>query len=830
MNTLTKDLAVATRALRSSPAFTLTAILTLALGIGASTAIFSVVNAALLRPLPYKDPERLVLVWGDMRNRNVKDFPFAPANMQDLRDRSTAFEDLAGVNTFRAPLGGDGAEPEQVKVAQMTTNTLSLLGARVVQGRDFAASDGAPPPAPPPGPPAANAPPPPPLPAMLILTYEFWQRRYGGDKSVVGKTFEIFGQPAQIVGVAEPGFELLFPAGTGIETRPDVLLAGRIDFRNQELANRINVFLRVIGRLKPGATIRQAQSEADAVAADLRERFAIIKTAGTYFRIEPMHADLVADVRPAMRALMGAVLFVLLIACANVANLLLVRAGARDRELAVRAALGGSQWHLVRQMMLESLLLGVTGALVGLGLAVAGIQILSAVAPQNLPRLDAVKIDLTVLAFTTIAGVGSALLFGVVPALRASRPDLMDVLRQSGRTGGQRSGTILRSGVVALEVALSFVLLIGCGLMLRSFVALQRMDPGFDPRNVLTFYLTPRAQTPDARAAFVKSLQQRLRAMPGVTGVTAVSPLPLDGQVVNMRWGKEDAANDPSKFQQANLHTVIPGYFGVMKTRIIAGRDYDERDMNPNALVIIIDDKLAAQAFPGENPIGKRMLMRIDKPTPEWREVIGVVQHQRHEGLATDGRVAVFVADGYLGNGVVNRWIVRTSGEPTRIAPQVRSLIKEVDANLAPADVQPFQVFVDRAAASTRFALTLIAVFAAIAAVLAAVGLYGVLATVVRQRTPEIGVRLAFGAQSSSIFGLIVGHGLRLSGIGLAAGLVGALLLTRVMTSMLIGVAPTDPVTYAAMIVVFALIAVAASYVPARRAAALDPMVALREE
>ena len=830
MHSVTKDLAVAARSLRSSPAFTLTAILTLALGIGASTAIFSVVNAALLRPLPYKDSERLVLVWGDMRNRNVKDFPFAPANMQDLRDRSTAFEGLAGVNTFRAPLGGDGAEPEQVRVAQMTTNTLSLLGTRVIAGRDFTLSDGAPPPPPPAGAPAANAPPPPPLPAMLILTYEFWQRRYGGDKAVVGKTFEIFGQPAQIVGIAEPGFELLFPAGTGIETRPDILLAGRINFQNQELANRINVFLRVIGRLKPGATIRQAQSEADAVAADLRERFTIIKTAGTYFRIEPMHADLVADVRPAMRALMGAVLFVLLIACANVANLLLVRASARDRELAVRAALGGSQWHLVRQMMLESLLLGVIGAVVGLGLALAGIQLLSAVAPQNLPRLNAVSIDTTVLAFTTIAGLVSAVIFGVVPAIRASRPDLMDVLRASGRTGLQRSGTILRSGVVALEVALSFVLLIGCGLMLRSFVALQRMDPGFDPKNVLTFYLTPRAQEPDTRAAFVKTLQQRLRAVPGVTGVTAVSPLPLDGQIVNMRWGKADAETDPSKFQQANLHTVIPGYFGVMKTRIIAGRDYDERDMNPNALVIIIDDKLAAQAFPGENPVGKKMLMRIDKPTPEWREVIGVVQHQRHDGLAADGRVAVFVADGYLGNGAVNRWVVRTSGDPTRIAPQVRSLIKEVDPNLAPADVQPFEAFVDRAAASTRFALTLIGIFAAIAALLAAVGLYGVLATVVRQRTAEIGVRLAFGAQSRSIFGLIVGHGLRLSGIGLAAGLVGALLLTRVMTSMLIGVAPTDPVTYGAMIVVFALIAVAASLVPARRAASLDPMVALREE
>jgi putative ABC transport system permease protein len=830
VSTFSRDLSFAVRSLRSSPAFAATAILTLALGIGASTAIFSVVNAALLRPLPYKDPEGLVLVWGDMRNRNVTDFPFAPANFQDLKNRATAFQDLAGVSTFRAPLGGDGNEPEQVKVANVTINLFSLLGSRIVAGRDFIPSDGAPPPPPPQGAAPGAAPRQPPLPAMLILSYEFWQRRYGGDKNVIGKTFEIFGQPAQIVGVVEPNVELLLPAGTGVETKPDLYLAGRIDFADQSLANRINVFLRVIGRLRPGATVGQAQRQVDAVAADLRDRFTIIKSAGTYFRVEPMHDDLVADVRPAMRALMGAVMFVLLIACANVANLLLVRAGGRERELAVRAALGGSSWHLVRQMLLESVVLGVTGAAIGLGLALLGIKVLGMVAPANLPRLDAVQIDLTVLAFTTIAALTAALVFGLVPAIRSSRPDLMDVLRQSGRTGGLRSGTILRSGVVALEVALSFVLLIGCGLMLRSFVALQRVDPGFDPKNALTFYLTPRAQTPDERGAFVRTLQSRLKALPGVTGVTAVSPLPLDGQVVNMRWGKEDAATDPTKFQQANLHTVVPGYFGVMRTHIIAGRDYDERDMNPNALVIIIDDMLAARAFPGENPVGKRLLMRIDKPQPEWREVIGVVRHERHDGLATEGRMAVFVADGYLGNGAVNRWVVRTSGDPIRLTGQVRALIKEIDPNLAPADVQPFQAFVDRASAGTRFALTLISVFAGIAAILAAVGLYGVLATVVRQRTPEIGVRLAFGAQTRSIFGLIVGQGLKLSGIGLAAGLVGALLLTRVMTSMLVGVAPTDPLTYGVMILVFAVIAFAASWVPARRAATLDPMVALREE
>jgi predicted permease len=838
MDSIWKDITFAARALRNSPAFALTAILTLALGIGVSTAIFSVVNAVLLRPLPYADPERLVLVWGDMRNRKVQDFPFPTGDFSDLRQEGTLFESLAAVTTFRVPFGGDGVEPEQVKAAQVTTNFFSLLGARMMLGRDFVEADGTPQPRPPqpaPGTPApapgAAAPRPPRLPGMVILSNEFWQRRYGSDRTILGRSIEFGNQSLQVIGVLAPGFEVLYPPGTNIERSNDLYFAARIDFGNDSPGSRINVFLRVLGRLKPNVTLQQAQTQADRIASELRERFPIKKTAGLYFRVEPMHADVVADVRPGILALMGAVGFVLLIACANVANLLLVRASGRERELAVRAALGGSQWRLVKQMLIESALLAAVGAGLGLALAEAGIKLLGVVAPPSLPRMNEVSIDGWVLGFTTVAGVLSALLFGLVPAIRASRPDLMDVLRATGRTTGQRAGALMRSGVVMLEVALSFILLIGCGLMIRSFVALHRTDPGYDPRNILTFYATnPRIRSSDEAAAFIRTMQDRLKALPGVVSVTAATPFPLDGLIRNARWGPPEALSDASKFQQANVHAVLPGYFEAMKTRLIAGRTFAEQDNDTSAKVVILDDKLAARAFPGENPVGKQFLVRINTPEAHFYTVVGVVAHQRHEGLASDGREALFITDGFDGHGSVARWAIRTRGDPAFLAPLVRAEMRRFDANIPLAEVRPFQELVDAALAPTRFALVLIGIFAAIAVVLAVVGLYGVLSTVVRQRTPEIGVRMAFGAPSRSIFALLIGQGVRLSAGGILAGAIAALMLTRVMTTMLVGVKPNDPSTYAAIALLFLVIAMAASWLPARRAAALDPTVALREE
>ena len=825
------DIGYAARTLRKSPGFAIIAMATLALGIGATSAIFSVVNAVLLRPLPYDDPGRLVLVWGDMRNRNVTDFPFPPGDYADLKEQGTMFEDVAAVVTGRQPLTGADGEPEQVRVAGATTNLFNVLGARVVLGRNFVEADGTPQPnAPDDGnaPAGQQAPAAPPLPAISILSHEFWQRRYGGDRSIVGRTIQVGGQSAQVVGVLEPGVELLFPPGTNVERSPDVWTAMRVDFAG---GSRINVFLRVMARLKPGVTVEQAQAQMDRLAADLRERFPIKQTAGLHIRLEPMQKDLVEDVRPAILALMGAVTFVLLIACANVANLLLVRASRRERELAVRAALGGSRMRLVRQMLAESLLIAGGGALLGIALAWTGIRILLAMAPETLPRIDAVSIDPAVLGFTAAAAVVAAAAFGIIPAIRASRPDIMQVLRTSGRTGALGAGALLRSGVVMAEVALSFILLIACGLMLRSFAALQRANPGYDPGNLLTFVAQkPGLQQPEQRRAYMQQVRERLQALPGVQSVAAGFPTPLDGQVANARWGTEEAVTDAGKFQQSQVHIVLPGYFETMRTRLLAGRDFTDADSRVDANVVVIDRLVAAKAFPNEDAVGKRLLIRARTNEPEWYEVIGVVDHQRNTSLSADSREAIFFADGYFGHGAAGRWLVRTTGDPARTAPVVRAEIKRMDPQISVAEMQPMRAFVDRATASTRFALALIGIFAVVAVVLAAVGLYGVLATAVRQRTAEIGVRMVFGAPKASIYQLVVGQGMRLTLAGVVLGLIGAFAVTRVMRSMLVGVAPTDPATFAAIVPLFFVIAAIACWIPARRAAALDPAVALREE
>jgi predicted permease len=833
METFLRDLTFAFRTLKRQPAFALTAVLTIALGIGATTAIFSVVNAVLLRPLPYNDAGRLGTVWADLRNRNVVDFPISPGDFFDLRTVLTQFDGIAGLNTFRPTIGGDDrGDAEQVNGAGVTTNLFTLLGHRIQVGRGFVEEDGTPQPPPPPpaagAAPAAAQPATPPLPNIAVLSHEFWQRRYGGDASIVGKSVEFGNGRADIVGVLAPGFELLFPPGTNVEARPDIFVANRV---NYETGSRNNVFLRVIAKLKPGVSFEQAQSELDRLSADLRSRFPIKQTANSNFRIEPMHADLVADVRPQLVALMGAVVFVLLIACANVANLLLVRASARERELAVRAAIGGSRWRLVRQLVAESLVLASLGGLVGLWLAQFGLDALIQLAPDALPRATAVSLDGTVLAFTAAAAFVAALIFGVAPAWRASRPDVMDVLRSSGRLVGGSSGRWLRDGAVVAEVALAFVLLVGSGLMIRTFIALQNTDPGFDPQGVLTFIIqNNRAQGVEGRQTFQRTTLERLKALPGVTDATSAGPLPLDGGNSLARYGPLEAATDPAKFQQAITHFTQPGYFEATRTPMIAGRAFTVEDNRPEARVIIIDDLLAAKLFPTGNAVGQRMLARVTTDEPQTFEVIGVSKHQRHTTMMNEGREGMFFPDGYAGFGAAFRWAVRTNGDPNAIASTVRSAMAQQDARLLLTEVRPWQEFVDDAIAPTRFALILIAVFAGVAAILAMIGLYGVLATTVRQRTTEIGVRMAFGASSGSILQLIIGQGLRLSLAGIVLGVVAAVALTRIMASLLVGVTATDPMTYGTMAVLFAVVATIAAWVPARRAAALNPNVALRDE
>jgi putative ABC transport system permease protein len=832
MGSFISDAVHALRALRKSPGFAITAILTLALGTGATTAIFSVVNAVLLEPLPYAGPDRLVRVISDMRNRNVNDFPIAPGDFHDLRARISSFEAIAAFTTGRNVIPGPGGrgDAEQIRTGNATPSLFRLLGARMAAGRDFEEADGTPlPAAPPPGAPAAAGPPPaPPPPPAAILSYEFWQRRFGGDPQIVGRVVDLGGPRFFVKGVLAPGFEMLLSPSTNTETAPDIWTATRQNFAT---ASRINVAFRVLGRLRPGASIDQAQAELEALAADLRQQFPIKQTAGVYFRAVPMADDLVAEVRPGVLTLMGAVVFVLLIACANVANLLLVRSAARERELAVRTALGGSRSRIMLQMLTENLTLAAIGAIGGLMLARLGIRLLVYLAPENLPRLRHIEIDPVVLGFTALAAALSAIIFGLVPALRASRPDVIDALRRSSRTSGLGQAGWIRSAVVITEVALSFVLLVGAGLMIRSFIALQRTDPGFDPNGVLTFQIpNTRRQSPEASQAFARDLRQRFLALPGVSHVTAATVLPQDGGNSLVRWGPVEALNDPSKFQQAILHVVLPGYFDAMKTRVVDGRGITDADNVTSNLNIVIDNVLAAKAFPGQSAVGKTLYVRARSDQPEALQIVGVVEHQRHTALKTTGREAIFAPDSFFGFGATGRWAIRTTGNPLDLVPLVRAQVAEMDPRVGVVAFQPYTAFLERAQAPTKFALVLIGVFAGVAAVLAAIGLYGVLSTLVRQRTAEIGVRMAFGAARGRIFRMMVGQGLRLSAIGLGLGVLGAFWLTGTMRSLLVGVQPTDPATFAAMSGLFLMVAAVSAGIPAIRAARLEPIAALREE
>jgi len=822
------DLSYAFRTLRKSPIFTITVVVTIALAIGASTAIFSVANGVLLRQLPYKDPDRLVLACSDLRLRNVKDFPLSNADFLDLRNGTkNNFEDFAAVNTFRATLPGIDGTPEQVRMAAVSINFFQLMGGAIIAGRDFQESDGTPQPAPPAGGAAAG---PPAQPVMAILSNEYFQKRFGGDRSVIGKPLPVsaaFGPAPIIVGVVAPGFELLFPPRVNMEQFPSLWFAARIPY---DPANRNNVQWRAVGRLKPGVAITQAQAETETVAEKIRAENNIARTAGQYFRLEPMKQHLVSEVRPAILALMGAVIFLLLIACANVANLMLVRASSRERELAVRSALGAGWWPLVRQTLAEAIIVAAVGTAIGVGLAKLGIYELLAIAPANLPRLNAIKIDLQVLAFSTLAGVASAALFGIVPALRTARPNLMGILRTSGRSGALGAAG-LRNAVVVTEVALAFVLLIGSGLMFRTFLAIQRVNLGFDPRGLLTFQLLGNiGNTPQEVATFKRQLREQLAAIPGVRNVTASFPLPLAGGFNPVRWGGREAQEDPSKFQAADLQIVLPGYFEAMGTTLMAGRTFTEDDSTPDRNLLVVDQALAAKAFPNESAVGKRILFRVRTPEAQWGEIIGVVAHQRNVSLTEPGREQLYVTDGYVNNRAASWWALRTDGDPASYAGAVRGVVRRAGSETLINQMKPMDAWVIEAQAQTRFSLLLIAVFSVIAALLAGVGLYGVLATVVRQQTAEIGLRMALGAAPSRIFRLMVGKGLRLSTLGIVIGFVAAFGLTRALTSMLVDVKPTDPITFVSVALLFLFIAVMASWLPALRAAALDPTEALRNE
>jgi predicted permease len=826
MESVMKDVALAFRLFARNPAFAAVAVLTIALGIGANTAIFSVVRGVLLRPLPYADPDRLVMVWNELLTRNVRNFPISPPDLKDFREQSTVWEGLEGVFSFPQPLTGGDAEPEQIQVGGVTAGFHALLGVTPVLGRAFTAEDATPPP---PQPDAiiqfGQG-----LPTMVLLSHELWQRRYGSDPEVIGRSIELGGAPATVVGVLPRGLRLYLPSAAGVSSEIDAWVAARIDFVNSP---RNNVFLRVIGKLKPGVTLERAQQEMSALAIRLNEDNERLSTAGRRVNLVPLQEDLTAAVRPTVLALLGAVAFVLLIACANVSNLLLVRASAREREMAVRAALGGSRLRIARQVLVESTVLALLGGVLGVGLALLGIRVLLALQPTNLPRIETVSIDGPVLAYTALAALLAALLFGTLPALHATRTDLARSLKERGRTAGARAQSLVRGGVVVLEVALSLVLLIGAGLMLRSFATLRGVDPGFDARRVLTFSLPlpqSRYATIADRATFARQLRERLDGIAGVESVSAAFPLPLTGQQVHGPYGHEEALSNPALFRQADFRTVEPDYFATMGTRVLEGRGITEADAADSAAVAVVDATFAHKMWPGESAVGKRFVMRLFTPEPIWVEVIGVVEHQRNGPLAGEGRETVYVSNRFAGGLFLASWLVRTAGDPLALVPAVRAALAELDPLLPMSDVRPMQDYVERAMASTQFALVLIGIFGITALILASVGLYGVLSYTVRQRTMEIGVRMAFGAEGRSILGMMVGKGLRLTALGVVLGLAAAVALTRVLASMLIGVKPTDLPTYASVAALFIVVAALACYLPARRATRVDPLVALREE
>ncbi len=821
MDGLRKDARYALRTLWKNPGFTAIAVATIALGIGGNTAIFSVVRAVLMGPLPYEDAERLVMIHGEMRARGVTNFPMSPPDFRDIRDQSTVLEGVAAGFTFAQSLTGDG-EPVQIQTGLVTHDFFDVLGVDPILGRGFTEVDTRPNEAGvQPGAPGA-------LPTVVLLSHALWQQRFGGDPGALGRTIEVAGITAEVVGVMPPAFELLLPPSATVARDVDVWTAARIDYDN---APRTNVFLRVVGRLRDGATVEQAQAEMDRIAGDLTAAYEGKAAAGFALSVEPLVEGLTADVRPILLALFGAVGFVLLIACANVANLLLVRASAREREFAVRAAMGGSRRRLIRQMLIESGILAMIGAVVGVAIAAVGVQAILALVPSDLPRAGQVGIDGVVLGFTFLAALGSALVFGLVPALQGSRVDLADSLKDRGQAGTRSSVRLVRNAVVVGEVALSTVLLVGAGLMLRSFVELTAVDPGYDAEGVLTFDVSlPFGRYPQAsdRDQAMGELQRRIGALPGVESVSAAFPLPLDGNLFNGRYGLEDALADPSAYRQAAYRAVRPGYLETMGTRVLEGRAFTEADHADSASVVVVDEKLARTLWPDASAVGERMLVRIVTPEPEWVEVIGVVEHQRSEGLAAEGMEQIYFTDRHAG-AFASSWVVRAGVDPAVLVPALRRAVDAVDSDLPIASVRRFQDDLDEAMGPTTFALTLIGVFGVTALLLASVGLYGVLSYVVRQRTAEIGVRVAFGAEANNIMGLVVRQGLTLAALGLGLGLAVAVPLSGAVEAMLIGVAPTDPVTFLAVSGVFSLVAVAACVVPARRAMRIDPVQALRE-
>ena len=805
VTTLLQDLRHGARLLIRSPGFTAVAVSALAIGIGANTAIFSVVNTLLIQRLPYTDPDRLAVIWEHNLPRDRKNNVVSPANYLHWREMNSVFSDMSVVsNTFRTAYTGDG-QPEEVPLQIVNATLFPILGVNAAQGRVFTSAEDQP---------QANR--------VVLISDRFWKRRFGGDAGAVNRSIRLGGELSTIVGVMPAGFSIL-------DEDVDVWSPAGFSARHRTPQGR---WLKVIGRLKDGVTFSRAQDDMTRVAAQLTQMFPNFDTGWTA-RVVPLKEQLTGDVRPALLVLLGAVGFVLLIACANVANLLLARATTRQRELAVRAALGADRGRLIRQLLAESFLLSAVGGAAGLALAWWGLRFLRTVVAASLPipRLEFVGISGWVLLFACTAALTSGLLFGVIPAVTAAGVTLTDALKEGGRTGTSSRGGRARQAFVVIEMALALVLLVGAGLLIRSFMTLMRVDPGFDPSHTVTMKVTlPSANYGgDGQAiAFFDRLFERLDALPGVQAAGGVSFLPLNGLGAATSFSiegreKPRAGEEPV----SEVKVVTHNFFKAMGIPLLRGRLFDGRDTAPNTRRIVVSESLVKKNFGDVDPIGQRIVLGWNNEGPD--EIIGVVGDVRSTSLETEPRGASYLPPARFAYPFMSV-AVRTAGDGMGVVPSLINAVHELDPDVPIADVRPMTEVIAVSTAQRRLTMTMLMIFAAVALVLASVGIYGVISYSVTQRTQEIGIRMALGAQRGDVLRMVVGQAMVLTIAGIALGAVGAFALTRLMTKLLFNVKPGDPLTFVAVAMLLGGVAAMASYLPGRRATRVDPVVALRAE
>ena len=819
-----RDLRYALRSLLAAPGLALAALASIAIGVGANTTIFSVAAALLLEPLAYSDPSRLVILWNRSPGLGITEDWFSTAQYFDIRNGHRGLEQVAIAIGGNFNLTGDG-DPERVGVIRVSSNLLPMLGARAEAGRLFGPEHDRP------GTTGA-----------AILSHGTWMRRYGGAAAALGRVLTLNGQPYEIVGVLPESFSIpreVMPTLGGAENSeillPLPLAADAARVRNREDYN-------LIGRLRPGVTLAQAQQEMDGITARLRQEHPDIYPAngGLTFSLVPLQDQVVGAARRPVLVLAVAVGFVLLIACANVANLLLSRAFARQREIAVRSALGASAGRLVRQLLTESVALGVAGGACGLWLAWWSLAGIRALGSGSVPRLAEIVIDGRVLIFTSCISVISGVAFGLAPALRLGRQDLTSALNDAAR-GAAASGAVwgrgwhLRRVFVVVQLALSVMLLAGAGLLIRSFAQLQRVEPGFDPSGVLTFELAlsgPKYADADAALETYRRLWERLRAVPGAVAAGGVSSPPLSGA---MAWGPITVEDHPSRpgepFVNVDIRSVGGSYFDAMRIPLLRGRLFTAADTRRTPRVIVVDERMANQLWPNQDPLGRRVRTGGMDASPDapWMTVIGVVGRVKQDGLDSDPRMTMYWAHQQVATRTMTVTL-RTATRPDAAAADVRSAVRDIDPGLPMHEVRTMDDRVSASLAARRFSMLLLTVFAAAALALAIVGIYGVMSGLVSQGVRELGIRMALGATPREIRALVVRQGTILVVAGLAIGLSGALVLTRFMRGLLFAVTPSDPLAFAAIAVILGATALTATYLPARRASRLDLIDALRRE